>query len=99
MNFFDDIEPPKSGETFIKLYEKNGVLIEKIASSNKQSGKLYNQNYDEWVMLLEGEAVLELKEEKKTLKKGDFLLIAKNTPHKVLQTKDGTLWLCVHIKT
>lgn len=99
MNFFDDIKPPKNGEIFKTLYEKNGVSIEKIISSNKQSGKLYNQNYDEWVMVVEGEAVLELKEQKRTLRKGDFLLIVKNTPHRVLETKEGTLWLCVHIDT
>lgn len=99
MNFFDDIKLPKSGEIFETLYDKNGVLIEKIISSGKQSGKLYNQNYDEWVMVVEGEAVLEIKGEKRTLKRGDFLLIAKDTPHRVLETKDGTLWLCVHIKT
>jgi cupin 2 domain-containing protein len=99
VNFFDDIKLPKSGEIFETLYDKNGVLIEKIISSGKQSGKLYNQNYDEWVMVVEGEAVLEIKGEKRTLKRGDFLLIAKDTPHRVLETKDGTLWLCVHIKT
>jgi len=99
VNFFDDIKLPKSGEIFETLYDKNGVLIEKIISSDKQSGKLYNQNYDEWVMVVEGEAVLEIKGKKRTLKRGDFLLIAKDTPHRVLETKDGTLWLCVHIKT
>ncbi len=97
MNFFDDSKPPKSGENFIKLYEKNKVLIEKIVSSNKQEGKLYNQNHDEWVMLIEGEALLEIADKKTTLKRGDYLLIVKNTPHRVIKTKDGTLWLTVHI--
>ncbi len=99
MNFFEDIEPPKDGEIFQKLFESKDILIEKIISSNKQDGKLYNQNHDEWVMLVEGEAILELGDEKKSLKKGDFLLICKNTPHRVLQTKEGTLWFCVHMKS
>jgi len=99
MNFFDDVEPPKSGEIFQILHENRDILIEKIISSDKQQGKLYNQNHDEWIILLEGEALLELGDEKKFLKKGDFLFIAKNTPHRVLQTKNGTLWLCVHIST
>ncbi len=98
MNFFDDKEPPKSGEIFQILHENRDILIEKIISSNRQEGKLYNQDHDEWIILLEGEAILELKNEKKSLKKGDFLFIVKNTPHKVLQTKNGTLWLCIHIK-
>ncbi len=100
MNFFDGINPPKSGEIFQKLYESKDILIEKIVSSNKQDGKVsYNQDHDEWVMLLEGEAILEIGDEEKSLKRGDFLLISKNTPHRVLQTKEGTLWFCVHIKS
>ncbi|MFK5880622.1 MAG: cupin domain-containing protein [Sulfurospirillum sp.] len=97
MNFFNNIKPPKEGEIFEELYKNESVMIEKIISSNKQTGKLYNQNYDEWVMLMDGEATLETEGEQKVLKKGDFILIAKNSPHKVLQAKEGTLWLCVHI--
>ncbi len=97
MNFFENITLPKTGEIFEKLYENIDVLIEKIISSNKQEGKLYNQDHDEWVILMEGEAMLLIAEDEIILKKGDFLLIEKNTPHKVLKTKKGTLWLCVHV--
>ncbi len=97
MNFFDDIKIPKTGEIFEKLYENRDILIEKIISSSKQTGKLYRQNYDEWVILVEGEALLQINQKEVILKKGDFLLIEKDTPHRVLETANGTLWLCVHV--
>ena len=97
MNFFDDIKVPATGEVFKKLFENKDILIEKIISSSKQNGKLYKQNYDEWIILMEGEASLQIDKKEVILKKGDFLLIEKDTPHRVVETASGTLWLCVHV--
>ncbi len=97
MNFFDDIRVPEIGEISERLYENKNIFIEKIISSDKQEKKLYNQNYDEWIILMEGEALLQIDKKEVILKKGDFLLIEKNTPHRVVKTTSGTLWLCVHM--
>ncbi len=95
MNIFE-AKAPKKGEIFKEIYKKNGVLIETICSSEKLEKKIYKQPWDEWVVLLKGEAVLEMEGEIKELKEGDEILIKADTKHRVLKAKQDTLWLCVH---
>ena len=98
MNMFENIDIPEVGENFEALYKKDGVLIERIVSSDKPEIKEYNQPYDEWLVLLEGEATIEVKKKKILLKRGDTKLIGKDTIHRVLATKKGTIWLCIHLQ-
>jgi cupin 2 domain-containing protein len=53
---------------------------------------------DEWVILLEGEATLKIDTEIKKLHKGEFIYIPAHTPHEVLTTQKGTLWLALYMK-
>ena len=96
MNIFDE-KAPREGEFFKELYKKNGVLIETIYSSDKLEKKIYKQPWDEWVVLLRGEALLEIEGETKELREGDEILIKADTKHQVLRAKQDTLWLCVHM--
>ena len=88
---------PNSGEVFDTLFEGKRVKIVRIISSDDIEIVEYIQDEDEWVVLLEGKAVIEIEGEQKTLKKGDTLFIPSKTPHKVLSTSKGALWLAVHI--
>ncbi len=96
MNIFDYITP-KIGETFTTLLEHKNIKINRIVSSTNIEPIEYMQDEDEWIVLIDGEATLLVKDEEKTLKKGDTLFIPAKTPHKVLKTKEGTVWLTVHI--
>lgn len=96
MNIYDTITP-QSGETFTTLLEHKNIKINRIVSSDTLEEKVYLQEEDEWLVLLEGEATLILEEQKKTLAKGDTLFIPSKTPHRILDIKSGTLWLTVHI--
>ena len=96
MNIYDYITP-QTGEDFITLLEHKNIKINRIVSSAELDEKVYKQEEDEWLVLLEGEATLLLDKEEKTVKKGNTLFIPSNTPHRVLRTKSGTLWLTVHI--
>lgn len=98
MNIFENLDIPNVGENFETLYEKDGVMIERIVSSDKPEVKEYNQPYDEWIVLLDGEASIEVDGDIYLLKKGDTKLIERNIIHKVLATKRGTIWLCIHLK-
>ncbi|MDX1810130.1 MAG: cupin domain-containing protein [Sulfurospirillaceae bacterium] len=98
MNFFDIAQVPNTGEIFETIYANNDISIERIISSDKQEDKIYKQDHDEWVMLMDGSAVLEIDDIELELKKGDFLLIEKGKVHKVLKTEKGTIWFCVHMK-
>ena len=96
MNLFD-YEIPKRGELFTTLLAHKNIKINRIVSAAEVKSDIYLQEEDEWVLLLEGEAVLLIKEEEHTLNKGESLLIPAHTPHRVLHTTEGTLWLTVHI--
>ena len=88
---------PKTGETFTTLLEHKNIKINRIVSSTDLEPVEYIQDEDEWVVVIEGEATLVLKNKEEVLKKGDTLFIPAKIPHKVLKTKEGTVWLTVHI--
>jgi len=96
MNLFDT-STPETGETFTTLFHNKNVKIIRIISSDRIEPVIYDQDEEEWVAVLEGEAVMELDGERITLKRGDTLLIPAHTPHTVLETQKGTVWLAVHI--
>lgn len=96
MNIFDFLTP-KSGEDFTTLLEHKNIKINRIVSSDTLETKEYSQDEDEWLVLLEGEAILLLNSEEKNLKKGDTLFIPAKLPHTILRTSHGTIWLTVHI--
>ncbi len=96
-NFFKLLDVPESGETFNTLLNVRNVYIERIVSSTSRPGKLYLQEQDEWVLLLQGEAELQIGDEKVLLQSGDYLLIPAGQPHRVLKTATGTVWQAVHI--
>ena len=88
---------PKKGEDFTTLLEHKNIKINRIVSSADLEPVEYMQDEDEWVVVIDGEATLLLKNKEKVLKKGDTLFIPSKTPHKVLKTSHGTVWLTVHI--
>ena len=96
MNIYD-YTTPQNGETFTTLLEHKNIKINRIVSSNTLDETEYMQEEDEWLVLIEGEATLLLHDERKTLLKGDTLFIPSKTPHRVLSTQNGTIWLTVHI--
>jgi len=97
MNLFD-YTTPKIGESFTTLLEHKNIKINRIVSSDNLEPKEYIQDEDEWVVVLEGEAILLINGVEKILTKGDTLFIPAKTPHRVIKTKQGTLWLAVHIR-
>ncbi len=96
MNLFD-FTPPREGEEITTLFEYKNIKINRIVSAAEIESLTYRQKEDEWILLLEGEATLKMEEKYYRLKKGDTLFIPAETPHEVLQTIEGTLWLTLHI--
>ena len=96
MNIFD-YTTPKTNETVITLLEHKNIKINHIVSSSNVKPVEYNQEEDEWFVLLEGEATLLIENEEKILTKGETLFIPAKVPHKVLKTSTGTIWLTVHM--
>ena len=96
MNIYDYITP-KSGETLTTLLSHKNIKINHIVSSDQLEETEYIQEEDEWLVLIEGEATLLIQDEERKLQKGDTLFIAANTPHQILKTIKGTVWLTIHI--
>ena len=59
-NLYDKIPSTLSEELFQTLLERGGVRIERIVSDGQATppGKWFDQGWDEWVLLISGEATL-----------------------------------------
>ena len=100
-NIFEGIPDRLEEELFELVQAGERVRIERILSkghSSPESG-WYDQERNEWVLVLRGEAVLSFENQKPIrLKEGDFLNIPSHTRHKVDWTDPDreTIWLAVH---
>jgi cupin 2 domain-containing protein len=101
INLFDELPRQADQEIFTELLWRNGVRIERIVSTWQSTpvDKPYNQEYDEWVLLVSGSAGLWIEGEgEHKLRPGDYVLIPSHRPHRVTWTAKGepTVWLAVH---
>ena len=100
-NIFAKTTAAAAGEEFLTLVEKSGVRIERTVSHSHSSLKdfWYDQDGDEWVMILRGSATLELAGgELLEMVAGDYLTIPRHLKHRVARTSEETIWLAVHLK-
>lgn len=81
------------------LTETAGGRVELIVSSGQASpeGFVYDQDEDEWVMVLQGSSILEVDDELYELGVGDSLFLPKRTKHRIVFTSSNPacLWLAV----
>lgn len=94
-NLYCQNEPTENTEMFTTLFQNDSLKIESIRSWLKTPGEMYDQAQDEWVILLNGEAELEINTLHVTLRSGDYCLIPKHTLHRVRSTSQNALWLTV----
>ena len=92
-------DAPAVGERTDVLHAGRGAVIEHILSSAAVEPVDYDQDHDEWVVLLEGAAILDVEGEAVTLAPGDWLLLRAHVRHRVTATAAGTRWLAVHLPT
>ena len=96
-NLYSDAAPPAAGERFDTLLPHRGLTIERIVSTSKIESQLYVQEQDEWVVLLRGEALLDVGGVAMPLAAGDYVFLPARTPHRVVSVSDGAMWLAVHL--
>ncbi len=100
--FLHDKVPSKNKEELVEtLCRDKNIHIERIISKGNTTppGQWYDQEHNEWVILLQGSATLELKnKEKVNLSEGDYLLIPSRLKHRVSYTSEEPLciWLAIH---
>jgi cupin 2 domain-containing protein len=89
-------QAPQQGETSEQPARLGNVVIEHILSGELASPIDYDQSHDEWVLVLEGSAVLQLGDERLDLTRGDWVLLPAHVPHQLVESRPGTSWLAVH---
>jgi cupin 2 domain-containing protein len=102
-NLFDAIPAHLTDELSQALLTTPRLRIERIVSHghNSPPGFWYDQDHDEWVLLLSGAARLQFDNEVVELKAGSFVNIAAHRRHRVEWTASGgqpTIWLAIHYR-
>ncbi|WP_298718678.1 cupin domain-containing protein [uncultured Oceanisphaera sp.] len=99
-NIAENMPADLSREHFLDLLNTPNVRIERIVSRGHSSPETgwYDQDEDEWVMVLQGEGTLAFADGRVvTLNNGDFIHIPAHCRHKVSHTRpnDMTVWLAI----
>jgi cupin 2 domain-containing protein len=102
-NLLKALQPSGAEESVEELVSLPGIRIERILSHGHSSpeGCWYDQDDDEWVVVVDGEAELEIEGESapRLLERGDWIFLPAHCRHRVARTQDEqpTVWLAVHM--
>lgn len=102
-NIFAEIPESLPEELLTSLLKRDSVHIERIVSKGHSTPpeQWYDQAWDEWVIVLEGQAILVYEQnlQKLPMTTGDYVLIPAHTKHRVEWTTPDihTVWLAVHL--
>ena len=99
-NLFDGISASLPAELTQVVLATPQLRIERIVSHGHRSPDdfWYDQEQDEWVLLVAGAARLQFENEVVEMKPGSFLNIPAHRSHRVAWTDPNqpTIWLAVH---
>jgi cupin 2 domain-containing protein len=96
--------PPRESEIVDVLLDRPDVRVECIVSTGQTTpeGEWYDQETDEWVLVLAGAARLRIEGEDKDreLGEGDWIFLPARCRHRVTWTRHetDTVWLAIHVK-
>lgn len=96
-----DTMPSSGKELFEALASGTDVHVERIVSAggSNPDSDWYDQNQDEWVVLLQGNAILQYENGfEQPMKLGDFVFIPAHCKHRVsfTSTEPPCIWLAIH---
>lgn len=99
-NLFQNVPDKLPDEIFETIAQSENVKIERIVSDGhtSQPGFWYNQDQNEFVIVLKGNAVLEFEDgTTKKMSEGDYQIIPAHQKHRVAYTDTigKTIWLVV----
>lgn len=102
-NLLADLPDATGSEQFELFAQLSGVRVERIVSQGQATpaGQWYDQDWHEWVLLLQGEALVQLEgeDDPRHLGSGDWLSLPPRCRHRVQWTPPDrvTVWLALHI--
>ena len=103
-NLFAALPGRRPDELVTELLAAPGLRVERIVSTGQASppGVWYDQEWNEWVVLLSGSARLRLEGEPsaRAMAPGDFINIPAHRRHRVEATdpREPTIWLAIHYR-
>jgi cupin 2 domain-containing protein len=98
------LTPEHGDDEYIRqLLQRKGLRIEQIVSTGQitPEGEWYDQDEDEWVLLISGNATLAFEQgEPHPMVAGDYLLIPAHCRHRVTFTSaiPPAIWLAIFIQ-
>lgn len=100
-NIFSNTPVSQQEEIFEVLIRTDAIKIERIISASQifQPSDWYDQEKDEWIIVLKGKAVLSFEDQLTIhLNEGDYINIPAHVKHKVswIDPNDKTIWLAIH---
>lgn len=99
-NLFSGIPAHLPKELFEPLLETPVFTLERIVSRGQTTpcGEWYDQERNEWVMVVKGRARLRFEDRQVEMQEGDYLLIPAHCRHRVEWTdpQQETVWLALH---
>jgi len=101
-NIFSNIPRLLPNELFEILASSENCIIERIISKGHTTpdGKWYDQDKNEFVIILKGGAELLFEKDNKItkMKEGDYINIPSHSKHRVQKTSshEETIWLAIH---
>ena len=101
-NLFAELPDARAHEVLETFLARGGVTIQRIVSHGQATpdGDWYDQDTDEWVVVLIGGAGLEIEGEGsvRELGPGDFVFLPARERHRVAWTSadEPTVWLAIH---
>lgn len=97
-----DKESAKKSEITDVIFEDSKIRIERIVSMGQTTPRdyVYDQNEDEFVTVIKGEAIITLVDENRDfhLYEGDTFMLYAGVRHRVSYTSSPCIWLCVFSK-
>ncbi|MDO5734060.1 MAG: cupin domain-containing protein [Eubacteriales bacterium] len=94
MNVFDKLRFSEQEEVVDHLFHSPILRVERIAS-NGQSTEFFEQEEDELVYLVQGEAIIEDADGRLLeLKTGELLYLPAGYKHRVTKSSTECIWLC-----
>lgn len=99
-NIFSNIPSELPNEIFEDIIVTEKLRVERIVSKGQISPDIgwYDQNENEWIIVLSGYGVIEyINGVKVILKQGDYLNIKAHEKHRVIETSsdEATVWLAI----
>jgi cupin 2 domain-containing protein len=101
-NLYENIPEGLEEEFFEIILERGSLKLERIVSHGQTTpdGQWYDQEWDEWVVVLRGRAeiLFDDEEQPRVLEPGHYVHIPAGRRHRVVWTdpEQDTIWLALH---